>query len=1020
MARKAGLATGVEVARITVKVSPDTREFRRELKRDLDDVEKQHRGGDETKVGVGADTKKMKEDVNRASRGLRAQVQLSTNKAELDRFQRRTSSELQSGLNRLEAKISLNEAGESFRRDIERAAKELDNLIKSPIPDSIADAAARRQQIREEIDALKALGEANENAKGIQLKLDDAADYRLRKRVAEAEAKAIDAKHKQQLAAWKDELNQMRVREDEARKFAELEKERLEAERQARRAPDDGWRKRMLADLRAAAKQAELQIPATIDGEKALRELREKVATLEKDIDADIPVDLELAAGQRLKIKKEIESIRPEVDVGISKTSGFSKLANSLFPNFGSGINISGYAVILGAILTVLAPITGLITTTLLALPGLVAAVVTPIAAITLGLDGFKKAAEKITPQFDHLKQVMSDVAESSFTPVLQNIADTIFPKLERSLPNVTKALADLANGVVNTFNEPENAVKFESSINRIATALSDMTPGFQGFTSGLIGLIDQFTLKLPAITEWFNKTGQDFDNWVQKVSSDGSLQGAFDNLGRTIKQVLDWVGDLGNVSFNFIKDPEALNGFLETLKRIGEIINGIVEASAKLNENWQSLVQVWRPFRAIADVLQGDLQGALGTTKDLFTNKPFLGATEEVEGLKNSLEGVPQSAADAQAALEKVLLPQGNSAQQPNDVAGALESLLTPKEPIQAPPVEPPDLEPAKAKVTEYQSFIDSVTQQVRGSLSQATTGESLPAPNFESFKTAWNELPKLVDQKGEEIRTAAAAIPGKIEGALGGLAGIGNTAGLSLMSGLTAGMQSGEGPLLAYVQTIAPKIAANKGPLPYDRKVLQPNGEALMFGLGKGMESGFQPVLEQAKGLAQQISEAFANGADPTQSIAGYSKDDINRIEKVLGLESKRLEAQAKALDYQAKTTGDDALKSRAAELRQQKEQLSLQKDMLDLTQDYNDEVGGGDDPLVKAASGLLNSPVDFAKSTGKQFLSDLGVGGDGLISRAVTEGIQYIFQIGSVDEALSIKDRTDAKQALSLVGR
>lgn len=77
-------------------------------------------------------------------------------------------------------------------------------------------------------------------------------------------------------------------------------------------------------------------------------------------------------------------------------------------------------------------------------------------------------------------------------------------------------------------------------------------------------------------------------------------------------------------------------------------------------------------------------------------------------------------------------------------------------------------------------------------------------------------------------------------------------------------------------------------------------------------------------------------------------------------------------------------------------------------------------GSDPFVQAASGLMNAPVDFAKATGKQFLTDLGISGNGMISRAVTEGINYVFQIGSVDEALSIKDREDSKQAMSVVGR
>lgn len=110
--------------------------------------------------------------------------------------------------------------------------------------------------------------------------------------------------------------------------------------------------------------------------------------------------------------------------------------------------------------------------------------------------------------------------------------------------------------------------------------------------------------------------------------------------------------------------------------------------------------------------------------------------------------------------------------------------------------------------------------------------------------------------------------------------------------------------------------------------------------------------------------------------------------------------------------------ALQAQIDQLQAQKDILSYQRDRVKNEKDYTSTAE--DDPFVKAASGLMNAPVDFAKATGKQFLTDLGISGDGMISKAITEGIQYIFQIGSVDEALSIKDREESKNAMSIVGR
>ena len=132
----------------------------------------------------------------------------------------------------------------------------------------------------------------------------------------------------------------------------------------------------------------------------------------------------------RAKIDVDVDIDKAELASAsiASKLSGLTKN----FPSFGSGVNPAGYAVIAGLILAWAAPIVGILTTALLSLPGILSLVLAPIAAITLGLDGFKKAALTVKPQFESLKKIMADAAQTSFTPVFQNLANTIFPLLER------------------------------------------------------------------------------------------------------------------------------------------------------------------------------------------------------------------------------------------------------------------------------------------------------------------------------------------------------------------------------------------------------------------------------------------------------------------------------------------------------------------------------------------------------------------------------------------------------------
>lgn len=986
-ARKPGMSVGTEVAHIHVKVSPNTRNFRRELKEDLEAIERgANAPGKHTEVPVGADTKKLKSDVKSATKGLSADVDIVANKKSIDRFQRRMAGALQSNMSLLESKINLTQAGESFRRDVEKAATKLQRVINSPIPDDITAATERRQLIKEEVEALRQL--ANEDSNALAPKFNSAADFRFRKRIADLDRKIFEDRHKSQLALWKDELNHMKLREDETRKF--------------------------------------------------IKEYNDKRPQLKIDLQADYRLKSNLN-----KLQEKLKKDNDKLFAVAGKGGGGGGLLSKLTPSFGSGINPAGYALILGGLLAVVAPLMGVLTTGLLAIPGLVGLITAPIAAITLGLEGFGKAAEKIKPQFENLQSVMSNAAESNFTPVFQYMADTIFPKLERALPSVTKGLADMATGALNAFNQDN---RFEQSIGRIGTFLSSISPGINSFTSGFIGLIDQFTLKLPGISEWFNETGANFDAWVKKISADGSLSRAFEQLGAFIKKVLDLLGQFGSTSFDFMTKPGSLDGFLETLQKIGDVIDDIIALSAKLNENWQKVVQVGRFIGAAFGALQGNYDNRfISNLSDLLENKPWNGAKQAVDELNTSLGRTPEQIREADNRL-KDMLGGGGSASGGSTATGPLDALqqtlATPPEPI-----TPPDLEPVKTEITEYQGFVDQVTAQVRGSLEQATSGESLPAPNFEAFKAGWSSLPGFVTEQmsgvknaagnavqsiadvfqigGIQIVNAVAMWPGAIAQALAPLGEVGANVASQLVQGLVNGINAGIGSVTAAARNLAAqaKAAANaelgiKSPSREFFKI----GEYSAQGMALGLESGFGPVIDQAKGLAAAVADAFEAGLDPSKSLAGYTEQDIKRIQKALALETKRLESQAKVYDYRASTTGDESWKERAKEIRMQKDQLGLQKSMIDLTSEYNDELGNSssENPFAKAASGLMNAPVDFAKATGQQFLSDLGISGNGLISKAITEGINYVFNIGTVDEALSIKDREDSKQAMSVVGR
>ncbi len=291
--------------------------------------------------------------------------------------------------------------------------------------------------------------------------------------------------------------------------------------------------------------------------------------------------------------------------------------------------------------------------------------------------------------------------------------------------------------------------------------------------------------------------------------------------------------------------------------------------------------------------------------------------------------------------------------------------------------------------------------------------------AASVSGFGSSFLAVVASVVSAGGQVLAEVSSWPGRVAGALAGLAQAGLDAGKNLVQGLINGIGGMISSAVAKAKELASSVAnAVTGFLGINSpsKLFTDYGGYTAEGFGKGLVEGFQPVIDQAKALAKKLSDAFDSGL----SLSGV--DYSNEIEKTLDaidLEKKSLKVDKNALAADDRT-GRKAIQSLMDQLQAQKDILALQEDRISNEAKYGDVAASGEDPFAKAAAGLMSAPVNFAKATGQQFLSDIGIGGNGILSKAITEGIQYIFQIGSVDEALSIKDRTESRQALSVVGR
>ncbi|MCD3487107.1 hypothetical protein [Streptococcus equi] len=82
---------------------------------------------------------------------------------------------------------------------------------------------------------------------------------------------------------------------------------------------------------------------------------------------------------------------------------------------------------------------------------------------------------------------------------------------------------------------------------------------------------------------------------------------------------------------------------------------------------------------------------------------------------------------------------------------------------------------------------------------------------------------------------------------------------AGQAIINGFLNGLRSMWGAVTDFVGGIASWIAANKGPISYDRVLLKPHGKAIMDGLGNSMKTNFKDIQKDVSGMADDLTRSF-----------------------------------------------------------------------------------------------------------------------------------------------------------------
>lgn len=149
--------------------------------------------------------------------------------------------------------------------------------------------------------------------------------------------------------------------------------------------------------------------------------------------------------------------------------------------------------------------------------------------------------------------------------------------------------------------------------------------------------------------------------------------------------------------------------------------------------------------------------------------------------------------------------------------------------------------------------SFVSSIPGRITGFFGSISSW----------FADKFSEVRNGIANGFDSAVSFIASIPGRILSALGNLGGLLWNAGASIMQGFLDGLKSIWHNITSFVGNIAGWIADHKGPLPYDRRLLIPAGEAIMGGFRKSLNAGWRQVQADIMGMNVGLSNGFKTPA-------------------------------------------------------------------------------------------------------------------------------------------------------------
>lgn len=675
------MAAGVIIGRVAVKVIPDTTDFKDDLERDLNRIEK---ALDAIEVKIDLDTNAVVQKAKQARDKAQDQMKDLRLKVNLDseRSVRDALSRLDREMERLgEVNVDVDLDEDSLREKMDFLNEQLEGIRKVKIEVDEADPASVRSAV-ENIN--KELEKIRKDAGRIEISYDPASLKAERDRLVST----MNDAYREIRANVTRELKTIEIGMDvdpvaAARTIRKIETllEQIE-DLKMTITPEMDERSRFavlrqIQDLRDKVEDMKATIHPDLDGPAALA-LSARLAVLARDrfveyvprvnkaAAAAVGMALARMSGARL-IGGYMEDIYRGIiqfDKAIPKIIGLSLAVAGLSA---TGIAATSNLAALSASLASIAPAA-------LALPGIFAGIVVGVGVMVAALKDFNKIFPDVEATLARMQDSISDNFWAGAKDSMREMIDTLIPALTRGFDDVATRIGNFSSrftDAVTTQLAPALGPMFDSlafSID-IAAGAADNIVGIIT-TLGTVG-----SSYLPSLARWFRDITEQFDAFLKRSTVSGEI---FDWIDAGVEALQDLarVGkNAGLILYDIAQAAQAAGGssldaFANALGRIRDITSsssfqsGLIDVFKAAHQAMDNLANTAGPavknlFKEVGE-LASDILPLVGQTLgELVRNvADALTQPEVTDGIREMFYGIAAGIRE----LEPAFAPLGRA----------------------------------------------------------------------------------------------------------------------------------------------------------------------------------------------------------------------------------------------------------------------------------------------------------------------------------------------------------------------